>query len=52
MKYLIIYKNYDNSYSLSCEDKKMKYYGYSLKDAIKHFRKEYNLKYKRLTILL
>lgn len=51
MKYLIVYKNHDNSYSLSCEQNKMKYYGYTLKNAIKHFRKEYNLKYKRLNIL-
>jgi hypothetical protein len=43
MKYLIVYKNQDSSYSLSCEDNKMKYIGgYTLKNAIKHFRKEYN----------
>lgn len=51
MKYLIVYKHYDNCYSLSCENNKMRYCGYNLKDAIKHFRREYNLKYVRLNIL-
>ena len=56
MNYIIIYKiaGYDMSgYSIQAEldgvkQERMKYYGYSKRDAVRLYREKYNLKYKKL----
>lgn len=51
MKYLVIDRNYNYSYTLSYEDKKTTYYFCSLRNAIKNFRKENDLKHKKITLI-
>lgn len=51
MKYLIIEHFPNGGYKIAIDEKQCRYYGYTLKNAIKQFRTDYGYKGKHLTII-
>lgn len=51
MKYMTIEKIPHSGYKISVDNTQCRYYGYSLKNAIKQFRTEYGYTRKRFVII-